>query len=94
LIDFLISKEANIRKTLEGSYERAIELIENTRIFIQSQQFFHYIRQDSAQGYFKIAKQISFKYHNRSMCSLATDGTYIYVIPLLTLDLFWRGTLF
>lgn len=79
LVDFLVFNEAKIRSAVDAGYEKAIEAIKITTDFIKSQQFFHYIRPDSAQGCFKIARQLSLRYCSRSMCSLATDGRYLYV---------------
>jgi len=79
LVEFLIVKGEKISPTLEGVYEKMSETIKKTAEFIDEQKFLHYIRPDSGFGAFKIAKQISFSRFNKNNCSIATDGTFLYV---------------
>ncbi len=79
LIDFLITKAPTLTPVLEGIYEKVAAKIKETAAFVESQRFMHYIRPDSAQGCFKIAKPITFNQINKDKCSMTTDGSYLYV---------------
>ncbi len=79
LVDYLISNADALAPGLSGSYPDMLKCIRSAETQRNSYRFLHYIRPDSAQGCFKIAKPISFSYYNKSTCSMATDGAYLYV---------------
>jgi len=78
----LIEKGDAIKAVVKDVYEIAEQILNDTRKFIKTQPFNHYIRPGSVQGCFKIAKVLSFSSLSRSKCSLTTDSTYLYVLNL------------
>jgi hypothetical protein len=76
----LVGKGKIIQPLIEELYETIEQMLNETRKFIASQPFDHYIRQGSVQGCFKIAKALSFSSLSKSNCSFATDSNYLYVL--------------
>lgn len=77
----MLQKDNSILDKVISSRSEEIEnMIKKVEEELESHKLLHYMRPDSLQGSFKLAKTVNFSGQKSNNCSLTTDGAYLYVL--------------
>jgi len=86
-ISFLLKNNSpNINQLILDTSPEIISMLNSYSKYRENWQFLHCIRPDSAQGTFKIARPINFSGQKSQNCSVATDGSYLYVFFIVQIN--------